>query len=113
MLGAAHVLAMDSKNLLDVVDAIRVRYPHINPYAISQQKDCTLPSNNTAQNINTSTANSDQNSDHENESSGAYHPNLPHPVSCSYVQYPLYTHNVSSSSTATASNISPSQIVDS
>lgn len=30
MLGAAHVLAMDSKNLLDVVDTIRVRYPHIN-----------------------------------------------------------------------------------
>ncbi|CAH0551900.1 unnamed protein product [Brassicogethes aeneus] len=30
MLGAAHVLAMDSKNLLDVVDAIRVRYPQIN-----------------------------------------------------------------------------------
>lgn len=30
MLGAAHVLAMDSKNLLDVVDAIRIRYPHIN-----------------------------------------------------------------------------------
>lgn len=27
MLGAAHVLAMDSKNLLDVVDAIRIRYP--------------------------------------------------------------------------------------
>lgn len=30
MLGAAHVLAMDSKNLLDVVDAIRTRYPHTN-----------------------------------------------------------------------------------
>lgn len=30
MLGAAHVLAMDSKNLLDVVDAIRIRYPQIN-----------------------------------------------------------------------------------
>lgn len=30
MLGAAHVLAMDSKNLLDVIDTIRIRYPHIN-----------------------------------------------------------------------------------
>lgn len=30
MLGAAHVLAMDSKNLLDVVDTIRIKYPHIN-----------------------------------------------------------------------------------
>lgn len=29
MLGAAHVLAMDSKNLLDVVDAIRIRHPQI------------------------------------------------------------------------------------
>lgn len=29
MLGAAHVLAMDSKNLLDVVDAIRIRHPHL------------------------------------------------------------------------------------
>ncbi|KAJ8969332.1 hypothetical protein NQ317_010104 [Molorchus minor] len=30
MLAAAHVLAMDSKNLLDVVDTIRIRYPQIN-----------------------------------------------------------------------------------
>lgn len=29
MLSAAHVLAMDGKNLLDVIDSIRVRYPHI------------------------------------------------------------------------------------
>lgn len=29
MLAAAHVLAMDAKNLLDVVDCIRERYPHI------------------------------------------------------------------------------------
>ncbi|XP_015113261.1 focal adhesion kinase 1 isoform X2 [Diachasma alloeum] len=29
MLAAAHVLAMDAKNLLDVIDSIRVRYPHI------------------------------------------------------------------------------------
>ncbi|CAG9813532.1 unnamed protein product [Phaedon cochleariae] len=29
MLGAAHILAMDSKNLLDVVDSIRIRHPHI------------------------------------------------------------------------------------
>ncbi|XP_011312276.1 focal adhesion kinase 1 isoform X2 [Fopius arisanus] len=30
MLAAAHVLAMDGKNLLDVIDSIRVRYPQIN-----------------------------------------------------------------------------------
>lgn len=29
MLSAAHVLAMDAKNLLDVVDSIRVRYPEL------------------------------------------------------------------------------------
>ncbi|XP_041980788.1 focal adhesion kinase 1 isoform X2 [Aricia agestis] len=29
MLAAAHVLAMDAKNLLDVVDCIRERYPHV------------------------------------------------------------------------------------
>lgn len=29
MLSAAHVLAMDAKNLLDVVDAIRQRYETI------------------------------------------------------------------------------------
>lgn len=30
MLSAAHVLAMDAKNLLDVVDSIRIRYPNLN-----------------------------------------------------------------------------------
>lgn len=29
MLGAAHVLAMDAKNLLDVVDKVRMRYPQV------------------------------------------------------------------------------------
>uniref|UniRef100_A0A1B6E257 non-specific protein-tyrosine kinase n=1 Tax=Clastoptera arizonana TaxID=38151 RepID=A0A1B6E257_9HEMI len=29
MLSAAHVLAMDAKNLLDVVDSIRIRYPEV------------------------------------------------------------------------------------
>ncbi len=29
MLSSAHVLAMDAKNLLDVVDSIRVRYPRV------------------------------------------------------------------------------------
>ena len=29
MLSAAHVLAMDAKNLLDVVDSVRVRYPNL------------------------------------------------------------------------------------
>jgi len=31
MLSAAHVLAMDAKNLFDVVDSIRQRYHHLFP----------------------------------------------------------------------------------
>ncbi|XP_061513648.1 uncharacterized protein LOC1270807 isoform X2 [Anopheles gambiae] len=40
MLSAAHVLAMDAKNLLDVVDSIRVRYPNLFP----QQQQPQQPS---------------------------------------------------------------------
>ncbi|XP_048506563.1 focal adhesion kinase 1 isoform X2 [Athalia rosae] len=29
MLSAAHILAMDAKNLLDVIDSIRIRYPYV------------------------------------------------------------------------------------
>lgn len=32
MLSAAHILAMDAKNLLDVIDSIRIRYPAVNTY---------------------------------------------------------------------------------
>ncbi len=34
MLSSAHVLAMDAKNLLDVVDSVRVRYPHVNSHIL-------------------------------------------------------------------------------
>lgn len=47
MLSAAHVLAMDAKNLLDVVDCIRERYPLIDwRAAVSQatHADQTVPS---------------------------------------------------------------------
>lgn len=37
MLSAAHVLAMDAKNLLDVVDSIRIRFPSLVVTAASQQ----------------------------------------------------------------------------
>uniref|UniRef100_A0A182PJM9 Focal adhesion kinase 1 n=1 Tax=Anopheles epiroticus TaxID=199890 RepID=A0A182PJM9_9DIPT len=43
MLSAAHVLAMDAKNLLDVVDSIRVRYPNLFP----QQQQPSAPSSPT------------------------------------------------------------------
>ncbi|KAJ9573701.1 hypothetical protein L9F63_008914, partial [Diploptera punctata] len=32
MLSAAHILAMDAKNLLDVIDSIRIRHPEVNNY---------------------------------------------------------------------------------
>jgi len=35
MLSAAHVLAMDAKNLLDVIDSIRVRFPEVNAFICS------------------------------------------------------------------------------
>lgn len=34
MLSSAHVLAMDAKNLLDVVDNIRIQYPHVNSHIL-------------------------------------------------------------------------------
>lgn len=36
MLAAAHALAMDAKNLLDVIDAIRIRFPQIQGRIIAQ-----------------------------------------------------------------------------
>jgi hypothetical protein len=38
MLSAAHVLAMDAKNLLDVVDSIRLRFPSMINIPIEQQQ---------------------------------------------------------------------------
>lgn len=32
MLSAGHILAMDAKNLLDVVDHVRIRHPHVNVF---------------------------------------------------------------------------------
>ena len=34
MLSAAHVLAMDAKHLLDVIDKIRMKYTHVNEHII-------------------------------------------------------------------------------
>lgn len=41
MLAAAHVLAMDAKNLLDVVDCIRERHPHIDWRAALREESPT------------------------------------------------------------------------
>ncbi|XP_023318899.1 focal adhesion kinase 1 isoform X3 [Trichogramma pretiosum] len=37
MLSAAHVLAMDAKNLLDVIDSIRIRYPYVDQQICQRQ----------------------------------------------------------------------------
>ena len=39
MLSSAHVLAMDAKNLLDVVDGIRMKYPNVNSHIIRLEND--------------------------------------------------------------------------
>lgn len=39
MLSAAHILAMDAKNLLDVIDSIRIRYPHVNNQICERHND--------------------------------------------------------------------------
>lgn len=44
MLSAAHVLAMDAKNLLDVVDSVRIRYPDLfnveSALSLAAQQQC-------------------------------------------------------------------------
>ncbi|XP_050510356.1 focal adhesion kinase 1 isoform X5 [Diabrotica virgifera virgifera] len=92
MLGAAHVLAMDSKNLLDVVDSIRARHPHI-----VQQANKSL----------NSMPESDQNQQIQTKEKPAaeiitqYPSSMsPTPVSCTFVQVPLYTANIQSASSS-------------
>lgn len=41
MLSAAHVLAMDAKNLLDVVDSIRIKYPKISTSSDVFESTCS------------------------------------------------------------------------
>ncbi|XP_016953334.1 focal adhesion kinase 1 isoform X2 [Drosophila biarmipes] len=41
MLSAAHVLAMDAKNLFDVVDSIRQRYHHLFPPPAAKEPSCS------------------------------------------------------------------------
>ena len=46
MLSSAHILAMDTKNLLDVCDSIRARYPHVKyevPQLSEDQQNVRLP----------------------------------------------------------------------
>ncbi|XP_043249664.1 focal adhesion kinase 1 isoform X4 [Colletes gigas] len=43
MLSAAHILAMDAKNLLDVIDSIRIRYPYVDNQICQKQNDVSVP----------------------------------------------------------------------
>lgn len=43
MLSAAHILAMDAKNLLDVVDSVRIRFPQVNEYICRGSKLEEIP----------------------------------------------------------------------
>ncbi|KAG5900576.1 hypothetical protein JTB14_022881 [Gonioctena quinquepunctata] len=99
MLGAAHVLAMDSKNLLDVVDSIRIRHPQINKEIFKSNESLTeseqIKDSPEVQKAEVTT----------------HYPTVlsPTPVSCTFVQTPLYTNNVQS---ASSSNLS-TKVLDS
>ncbi|XP_020798400.1 focal adhesion kinase 1 isoform X2 [Drosophila serrata] len=56
MLSAAHVLAMDAKNLFDVVDSIRQRYQHVFP-SPSVPRDSTTTSLSSFESTSTTTMN--------------------------------------------------------
>lgn len=52
MLSAAHILAMDTKNLLDVCDSIRIRYPNVKLELLQEPLIRTIPiSQSMEQNI--------------------------------------------------------------
>lgn len=82
MLAAAHVLAMDSKNLLDVVDAVRSRHPLLCPQS-SYVNDVT-PTNAEAVFPQENTFHGDSESFHSPTV-----PLLAEPVPCSFVRFPV------------------------
>ncbi|XP_031358056.1 focal adhesion kinase 1-like isoform X3 [Photinus pyralis] len=92
MLGAAHVLAMDSKNLLDVIDAIRIRFPQVDHDFCGQSNEA-VSNNDIVYSSNLSL--------------------LPPPAPCTFVQSPTYTQKVHASSSTSGSNVTTSQNADS
>nr|CAI5832839.1 unnamed protein product [Callosobruchus analis] len=110
MLSAAHVLAMDSKNLLDVVDTIRIRHPQINKQLFKSND--SLPESD--QNLESSIEKHDvskgvepQNTVEitEEEIPEDMPPMSPVAVSCTFVQTPLYTNVQSASSSNLSTNL--------
>lgn len=108
MLGAAHALAIDSKNLLDVVDAIRLRYPQLNKKSYQVQ----TVQNKEGASLSRSTSIEKENTNHQQNASYS-----PTPVSCTYVPYPMievYSQNGQQTNTNSSScSLNPSQIIDS
>ncbi|XP_056638119.1 focal adhesion kinase 1 isoform X2 [Diorhabda sublineata] len=81
MLGAAHILAMDSKNLLDVVDSIRLRHPQISSQIFKPEETSSDCEKNPII------------EDEEKCDSMQLYSSSPTPISCT----PLYTDNQSTS----------------
>ncbi|KYM92673.1 Focal adhesion kinase 1 [Atta colombica] len=50
MLSAAHILAMDAKNLLDVIDSIRIRYPYVDSQICQRQSNVDRTRESTPEN---------------------------------------------------------------
>ena len=101
MLAAAHVLAMDSKNLLDVVDTIRMRYPQVNKHLFNV--DDPIPESESTE----VEPQEKQDVPKAAEAASTY-PNLPSPVAVSCSVLPVYTNYVQSA--ATSSNLSTNQV---
>lgn len=109
MLKAAHVLAVDSKNLLDVVDNIRIKYSNYNPNE-------TFSSNDSAnEHPNTTEEETNVQKDVENLENFQDTIKLPSPVSCKVIEYPNYPKNIqqacsssSVSSVVTTNNVGKS-----
>lgn len=101
MLAAAHVLAMDSKNLLDVVDTIRIRYPQFNKHLFKVSDSIPETESNEVETLEEETSK-------VSDASTTY-PNLPgSPVAVTCSVVPVYTNYVQSA--ATSSNLSTNQM---
>lgn len=57
MLSSAHVLAMDAKHLLDVIDKIRMTYPHVNDHILNRGSSATAGSNSSSSSGGSGTGN--------------------------------------------------------
>ncbi|CAH1995793.1 unnamed protein product [Acanthoscelides obtectus] len=109
MLSAAHVLAMDSKNLLDVVDTIRIRHPQINKQLFKSNDSLPESDQNLESSMEKHDAPKSTEHQHANEITEEETDDMPSmspvPVSCTFVQTPLYTNVQSASSSNLSTNL--------